>query len=123
MDFNKNNYKAWFYLAPALILMAVFTFYPIINTIVVSFLMDYNATTGANSGFTFYNYAYILGFAERYEGSGVYNRVFFSFEGPSAFWNTMFITFVTVAAPSPRFGTLMILVVATSSTALSMVFK
>lgn len=96
MDFNKNNYKAWFYLAPVLILMAVFTFYPIINTIVVSFLKDYNATTGANSGFTFYNYAYILGFAERYEGSGVYNRIFFSFEGPSAFWNTMFITFVTV---------------------------
>lgn len=96
MEERENNYKAWLYLAPVLILMAVFTFYPIVNTIVVSFLKDYNATTGSHSGFSFYNYAYILGFAERYEGSGVYNRVFFSFEGPSAFWNTMFITFVTV---------------------------
>ena len=96
MDEKQSNYKAWLYLAPVLVLMAVFTFFPIINTIVVSFLKDYNATTGAHSGFTFYNYAYILGFAERYEGSGIYNRVFFSFEGPSAFWNTMFITFVTV---------------------------
>lgn len=96
MDEKNNNYRAWFYLLPVLLLMAVFTFFPILNTIVVSFLKDYNVSTGASKGFTFYNYAYILGLAEKYEGSGVYNRTFFSFQGPSAFWNTMFITFVTV---------------------------
>ena len=96
MDEKRNNYKAWFYLAPVLILMGIFTFFPILNTIYVSFLKDYNVSTGVHKGFTFYNYAYILGLAERYEGSGVYNTTFFSFSGPSAFWNTMFITFVTV---------------------------
>lgn len=37
-----NTKKAWFFLAPALILMAVFTFYPLISTIVYSFINDYN---------------------------------------------------------------------------------
>ena len=37
-----NTKKAWIFLAPALILMAVFTFYPMISTIVYSFINDYN---------------------------------------------------------------------------------
>lgn len=37
-----NTKKAWFFLAPCLILMAVFTFYPMISTIVYSFINDYN---------------------------------------------------------------------------------
>lgn len=44
-----NTKKAWFFLAPALILMAVFTFYPMISTIVYSFINDYNGL-GAVSG-------------------------------------------------------------------------
>ncbi len=96
MDEKRNNWKAWLYLSPVLLLMAVFTFYPILNTIVVSFLKDYNTMTGQNSGFTFYNYAYILGLKEKYAGTGVYNHDFFSWNSPSAFSNTMFITFVTV---------------------------
>ncbi|MDE7095256.1 MAG: sugar ABC transporter permease [Anaeroplasmataceae bacterium] len=40
-----NTKKAWFFLAPALILMAVFTFYPMISTIVYSFINDYNGLT------------------------------------------------------------------------------
>ncbi len=95
---KKNKWKAWLYLAPVLILMAVFTFYPIISTFIASFLKDYNNVTGENSGFTFYNYQYVLGLAERYEGSGVFFKEFFSLNPAehSAFWNTMFITFVTV---------------------------
>lgn len=38
-----NSKKAWWFLAPTLILMAVFTFYPLISTFVYSFLNDYNA--------------------------------------------------------------------------------
>lgn len=58
---KKNNWKAWLYLAPVIILMAVFTFYPLINTIGISFLADYDYTTGASSGFTFDNFAFVLG--------------------------------------------------------------
>ncbi len=95
---KKNQWKAWLYLAPVLVLMAIFTFYPIISTLVASFLKDYNNVTGENNGFTLYNYQYVLGLAERYEGSGVFYKEFFSLNPAehSAFWNTMFITFVTV---------------------------
>lgn len=93
---HKNNWKAWLYLAPVLILMAVFTFFPLINTFVISFMKDYNVTTGANSGFTFSNYGVVLGIVERNPGSGFYDTRFLSFTGPSALTNTLLITFVTV---------------------------
>lgn len=95
---KKNNWKAWLYLAPVLILMAIFTFFPIVSTIISSFLKDYNNVTGESAGFSFYNYAYLFGLAEKYEGTGVYFTEFFSLKPGthSAFWNTMFITFVTV---------------------------
>ena len=54
---RKNNWKAWLYLAPALILMALFTFFPLINTFIVSFMSDYRSySLGRGTGFTFKNY-------------------------------------------------------------------
>ena len=93
---NKNNWRAWLYLAPVLLLMGVFTFFPLINTIVISFMKDYKVTTGANSGFTFDNYGYVLGLVEAVKGTGVYDTNFFSLTGPSALSNTLLITFITV---------------------------
>ncbi len=93
---HKNNWKAWLYLAPVLILMGVFTFFPLINTIVISFLKDYNVTTGASKGFTFTNYGVVLGIAAKTSGTGELNHSFLSFTGPSALTNTLLITFVTV---------------------------
>jgi multiple sugar transport system permease protein len=58
---EKNNWKAWLYLAPTIILLAVFTFYPLINTIVIAFLKNYDYTTQTNSGFTFDNFGTVLG--------------------------------------------------------------
>ncbi len=93
---NKNNYKAWIYLAPVLILMALFTFFPLINTFVVSFMKDYKMSTGANSGFTFDNYGVVLGIVARNADTGVLDKTFLSFNSPSALTNTLLITFVTV---------------------------
>lgn len=39
---TKNNWKAWLYLAPVIILMLIFTVYPLINTIGVAFLKNYD---------------------------------------------------------------------------------
>lgn len=39
---RKNQWKGWLYLAPALILLAIFTFYPFIKTIVISFMGSYD---------------------------------------------------------------------------------
>lgn len=40
---SKQQWKAWLYLAPALVLLAVFTVWPIINTLRIAFLEGYNA--------------------------------------------------------------------------------
>lgn len=89
---DKNNWKAWLYLAPVLILMAVFTFFPLVNTFVVSFMKDYNSATGANSGFTFDNYGVVLGLIARNASTGTLDKTFTNY----ALVNTLIITFVTV---------------------------
>ncbi len=91
---SKNNWKAWLYLAPVIILMAVFTFYPIINTIGISFLKNYNTLTGTNDGFTFDNYLEILHIKPTAQ---VGNLVIYEEEFvKTALPNTLLITFVTV---------------------------
>jgi multiple sugar transport system permease protein len=39
---TKNNIKGWLYLAPSLVLLAVFTFYPLFSTFVIAFVEKYN---------------------------------------------------------------------------------
>lgn len=39
---SKHQWKAWLYLAPALILLAIFTVWPIINTVRLAFLENYS---------------------------------------------------------------------------------
>ena len=90
---SKNNWKAWLYLAPVLILMSVFTFYPILNTFVISFLKDYNYMNGSNHGFTFDNYIQILTPAmNKYGNTGTMFEAVTLIGLP----NTMLLTFVTV---------------------------
>ena len=43
MDKKKNQWKAWLYLLPALVLLAIFTVWPIFNTVRMSLLKDYDA--------------------------------------------------------------------------------
>jgi len=90
---SKNNWKAWLYLAPVLILLAVFTFYPIINTFYVSFLKDYNYIDGTSKGFTFDNYIAVLTpYSKMGGGPGsMYDQVM-----KTALPNTMLITIITV---------------------------
>ena len=87
---SKNNWKAWLYLAPVIILLAVFTFYPIINTVYVSFLKDYKYVTGSHSGFTFENYLAVLTPYSKL-GGAMFDRVM-----KTALPNTLLITIITV---------------------------
>ena len=90
---SKNNWKAWLYLAPVIILMAVFTFYPIINTFFVSFLKDYNYVTGAYKGFTFDNYLTVLTpWSSKGGGAGTMFQEVMQVALP----NTMLLTIITV---------------------------
>ena len=40
---SKQQWKAWLYLSPAIVLLLVFTVWPIINTVRMAFLEDYSA--------------------------------------------------------------------------------
>jgi multiple sugar transport system permease protein len=63
---TKNNWKAWLYLAPMLILMTIFTFYPLVNSVLISFYENYLPLANGGRGqvtsfFTLANYTKILG--------------------------------------------------------------
>lgn len=49
---NKQQWKAWLYLSPAIVILLVFTVWPIINTVRMAFLEDYKSLEAA-AGATF----------------------------------------------------------------------
>jgi len=61
---TKNNWKAWLYLAPLLILMSIFTFYPLINAFIISVYKDYeplaNNGLGQATGYTLMNFVKVI---------------------------------------------------------------
>lgn len=77
---KRRDYQAYLYLVPALLLMAVFTIYPVINTMVTSFKEGYRFLTGDFIRFSFQNYIDIL-------HDPVFRR---------AVMNTCFIAFICV---------------------------
>ena len=92
---SKNNYKAWIYLAPSLILLIVFALYPLIDTFIISFLKDYNYINGKNNGLTLDNYKVLFQIIpppSHIPGLSAPISAFFT----SALPNTLLITFVTV---------------------------
>ncbi len=50
---SKHQWKAWIYLSPAVVLLAVFTVWPIINTVRMSFLADYRPLEALSGDVTF----------------------------------------------------------------------
>lgn len=62
---SKHQWKAWLYLAPAIILLLIFTVWPIINTVSMAFLVDYDiiaAIGETNFKFGFDNFKNIIEF-------------------------------------------------------------
>ena len=60
---GKNQWTAWLYLAPALILLLIFTVWPMINTLRMAFLEDYNgleAVAGIKFSVGFGNFTHVL---------------------------------------------------------------
>lgn len=45
---SKQQWKAWLYLAPALVLLLIFTVWPIINTLLMAFQEDYSSLKAIN---------------------------------------------------------------------------
>lgn len=78
---EKNNLKAWLYLSPALVLLAVFTFYPLFNAFYLVFLNDFN---------------YLLRTFDGYTILGNFQHVVRNPNFKQAMINTFFIVFVSV---------------------------
>ena len=103
-----KNSKGWLYLLPAIIILAIFTVWPIINTIRLSFLNGYNynlALVNGDSYFSFgiENYKKVLE-----EGSDFYNCL----------TNTLILTFITVPI-----STLLALIIAVALNSIKFVRK
>ena len=63
---NKQQWKAWLYLAPALILLVIFTFYPLVNTFRIAFLEGYNGLAivgGETFEFGFDNFVKVFSYS------------------------------------------------------------
>ena len=63
MDKKKNQWKAWLYLLPALVILAIFTVWPIINTVRISMLEGYDTLKeagGASFKFGFGNFVKVV---------------------------------------------------------------
>ncbi len=91
---STNNWKAWLYLGPVIVLIAIFLLYPLINTIIMAFTYDYildvGPVKGPNGYFTFDNFGIIFGLIPTHGGGIEYG--FRSY----ALINTIIIVFVTV---------------------------
>ena len=57
---EKNNWKAWLYLLPAMVFLGVFMVYPLIDVFIYSFEEGYNSASQTFFGIGEYNYSYIL---------------------------------------------------------------
>ena len=113
---SKKSWKAWLYLSPAIILLLIFTVWPIINSLIMAFYENYNAFTEFSlvdffKNFGIGNFVYALfgvslqdiikdGLATTMQSSGT-NFIITSFDdiaykGLGALGNTLLLTFITV---------------------------
>ncbi len=57
---DKNSYKAWLYLLPAILFLGVFLVYPLIDVFIYSVEEGYNFASQTHFGIGTYNYSYVL---------------------------------------------------------------
>lgn len=57
---EKNNWKGWLYLLPAMLFLGVFLVYPLVDVCIYSFEEGYNSASQTYFGVGTYNYAYVL---------------------------------------------------------------
>ncbi len=122
---KKNDKKAWLYLAIPLFLLAVFTFYPLIKTILVSLFSQYNVI-GDSFG-TFFDFeAYRVVFNDPYFRSSIGNTLLLVFVSVPV--STILAILIAVALNSIKplqkiFQTIFFLPYVTNALAIGMVFS
>lgn len=100
---SKQQWKAWIYLLPTIVLILIFTVWPIINTVRIAFLEDYSplgAVGGETYHFGFKNFVNAVSFGE---GTTFFEGIAETFKGNgrnvgfiACLTNTILLTFLTV---------------------------
>ena len=80
---NKQQWKAWLYLAPAIVLLLVFTVWPIFNTVRMAFLEGYNGLA-------------VIGGKTFDIGIGNFQKVIGLSTFTDSLWNTVWLCILTV---------------------------
>ena len=57
---EKQNWKGWLYILPAMLFLGVFMVYPLVDVLIYSFEEGYNSVSGTSFGIGGYNYLYVL---------------------------------------------------------------
>ncbi len=123
---SKQQWKAWLYLAPAIVLLLIFTVWPIFNTVRMAFLEDYNSfkyLNGENFSLGFGNFTKVIKYSE-FRQSMQNTILFCIFTVPIS---TLLALFIAVALnsikPLQKFlQTIFFLPYVTNSIAIGMVF-
>ena len=55
-----TSQKGWLFILPAMILMVIFTFYPIVNALISAFKVNYSGLTGSFDGWGFDNFKSVI---------------------------------------------------------------
>jgi multiple sugar transport system permease protein len=122
---HKRDLKAWFYLAIPLVLLSIFTFYPLIKTFLISFFSEYNSLTD-DFGRYFDLYAYQTVFNDRFFIQSLSNTMVLVFI--SVPLSTVLALLIAVSLNSIKvlqkfFQTIFFLPYVTNALAIGMVFN
>lgn len=80
-----DSINGWLFVLPALILMAIFTFYPIVNALISAFKNNYEGLTGGHQGWGIDNFKVVLS-----DSAGV------GMDFTNALFNTLIFAFISV---------------------------
>jgi len=122
---HKKDYKAWLYLAIPLALLSIFTFYPLIKTVLISLFSQYNPLTD-NMGRFFDLEAYVVLFRDRFFINALKNTMVLVFVSVPV--STVLALFIAVGLNSIKalqriFQTIFFLPYVTNTLAIGMVFS
>ena len=122
-----GSQKGWLFVAPALLLMVLFTFYPIVNSLISAFKNNYDGLTGAYNGWGIENFKYVFMYAT--DGANfvdcLINTLIFAFISVPV--STLLALFISVALASIKplqkaYQTVFFLPYLTNSLAMGAVF-
>ncbi len=123
---SKQQWKAWLYLSPAIVLLLIFTVWPIFNTVRMAFLENYGTVAAAGGQtFTFGIGNFTKVFQYKYFLNCLFNTVILCF--PTVIISTLLALLIAVSLNSIKFlqkglQTIFFLPYVTNSIAIGMVF-